>query len=608
MEDLTNQADAQMKEMEAMMKRMDARMGAMHQRQNKKYADAAEGFAARQAVSYKPQPRSALARAVADDADEDPLPALALAPALAAGGRPTAAAAARARAAAAARRRRLPEEFDVTTASEAESDAPAPRPKPDVVRRVRRAAAARRAAKLAAPSDGDASDASAARGERDDASNAPSVVPSAAAVGRARAAAAERKRRAASHDWNAPPAAPERAPPEPAAAPRTPGEADVAATRAMWPRTKEGRPSMYLDGDSSDGDGVVPPRPPRRRDRDKAARKSRRAERRKARGARAEELDDEGTESKHALRDAVRAAAARDATGGLARALDSATADAAKARGVKEKLRAFELRQLRRAPGEARDAGDAARREAAVADAATARAHADADLRAAFKRASRIRKQIIAKASRDDEGAAGPPRSKARRRRRAASPPPGDAKPRGPKPDAALLKEEVLLFFENEPVAEQLQLIRFALKPENRRDLPAIAVAFQFAYEGTRLVRDLPSFDDECLVVLLVCDLRETYVAYLRPVAVLLHVLLDRPANLRRALKAGAVAAIFARLQGELEPPPGPPTPKSRALDACRALLAALLFRGQPEPVLPPEPPPRSPPPGAALDPDRATG
>ena len=57
MEDLTNQADAQMKEMEAMMKRMDARMGAMHQRQNKKYADAAEGFAARQAVSYKPQPR-----------------------------------------------------------------------------------------------------------------------------------------------------------------------------------------------------------------------------------------------------------------------------------------------------------------------------------------------------------------------------------------------------------------------------------------------------------------------------------------------------------------------------------------------------------------------
>ena len=176
------------------------------------------------------------------------------------------------------------------------------------------------------------------------------------------------------------------------------------------------------------------------------------------------------------------------------------------------------------------------------------------------------------------------------------------------KPDAALLKEEVLLFFENEPVAEQLQLIRFALKPENRRDLPAIAVAFQFAYEGTRLVRDLPSFDDECLVQLLVCDLRETYVAYLRPVAVLLHVLLDRPANLRRALKAGAVAAIFARLRGELEPPPGPPTPKSRALDACRALLAALLFRGQPEPVLPPEPPPRSPPPGAALDPDRATG
>ena len=179
---------------------------------------------------------------------------------------------------------------------------------------------------------------------------------------------------------------------------------------------------------------------------------------------------------------------------------------------------------------------------------------------------------------------------------------------------------EVLHFFLNEPPREQLQLVRFALEPDNKDDLASagragtfgggrrldeaaggrprrrvaaatappprrrhrrrsVALGFQVAYAGSDVVRGAPQFDDEILVQLLVLDLENQHVAALRPYAAILHVLVARPPNLRRALRARAVGVLLKRLRGQPEAVVGaPPTARSRSVDACRALLAALLF------------------------------
>jgi len=154
--------------------------------------------------------------------------------------------------------------------------------------------------------------------------------------------------------------------------------------------------------------------------------------------------------------------------------------------------------------------------------------------------------------------------------------------------DEALLADEIVTFLNQQPAKEQLELIDFALRPENFSDLAIIARAFTIRYSNT-LQLDAEFDHAHILIAHLQASIDHSHVTALQPPTDLLRILIRAPNNLRRALKLGAVSTVSKRIQGILlisssseraQQEDNNPllALKSSVVAALRALLVDLLF------------------------------
>mgnify|MGYP002831396334 CR=1 FL=1 len=355
----------------------------------------------------------------------------------------------------------------------------------------------------------------------------------------------------------------------------TPLHPEVAACRKMWAKPND----MDADSTSSEDENKpVPTRvPPSVLRRKMKQRKAKRIQR-EARKAEASAPQDD----KRALREYVQTATERVSGGDASKALNTATAEVARARREAEQL-AQQARALRQessdeesseseySDGPGMDAAlrkrqeddlKKARREAAYADLETKRALAKARVQEEMERVKFIRRSIAEKNladTRAQEAEALKKDAKQQKKavetikiiakKRAASP----VKPRAPVKkvltDEELMKGEVAAFFLREPPREQLRFLKFALEPEQKKDLPAVAVAFKHANKPEEVMHDR-TFDNAVLVEHICLDLEHQHVAYLRPYCLLLGVLIGRKPNLRKALLMGIVKTLNGRMKG----------------------------------------------------------
>ena len=142
------------------------------------------------------------------------------------------------------------------------------------------------------------------------------------------------------------------------------------------------------------------------------------------------------------------------------------------------------------------------------------------------------------------------------------------------------LVHEILEFLQDEPPAEQVRLVEYAL--EKKDDLPLVARAFAAKYESDYALHE--AFDNDCLVATLETILRHAHVSLLSAPATLLRILVRRDANLRRALKCGATKTATTRLNSIriIRRGPSGEDPlfdiKHHAVASLRSLVAALLW------------------------------
>ena len=123
-----------------------------------------------------------------------------------------------------------------------------------------------------------------------------------------------------------------------------------------------------------------------------------------------------------------------------------------------------------------------------------------------------------------------------------------------------------------------MRFLKFALEPEQKKDLPAVAVAFKHANKPEEVMHDR-TFDNAVLVEHICLDLEHQHVAYLRPYCLLLGVLIGRKPNLRKALLMGIVKTLNARMKGrEKETFLKNPTLIGQSMDACRELMMRLVW------------------------------
>ncbi len=382
----------------------------------------------------------------------------------------------------------------------------------------------------------------------------------------------------------------------------TPLHPEVAACRKMWARPND----MDADSTSSEDEGPVPTRvPPSVLRRKMKQRKAKRVQR-EARKAEASAP----TDDKRALREYVQTATERVSGGDASKALNTATAEVARARREAEQL-AQQARALRAessdesseseySDGPGMDAAlkkrqeddlKKARREAQYADLETKRALAKARVQEEMERVKFIRRSIAEKNladTRAQEAEAAKKDAKQQKKavetikmiakKRAQSP----VKPRAPvkqvPTDKELLQGEVAAFFLREPPREQLRFLKFALEPEQKKDLPAVAVAFRHANKPEQVMHDR-TFDNAVLVEHICLDLEHQHVAYLRPYCLLLGVLIGRKPNLRKALLMGIVKILNGRMKGrEKETFAKTPTLIAQSMDACRELMMRLVW------------------------------
>ena len=383
----------------------------------------------------------------------------------------------------------------------------------------------------------------------------------------------------------------------------TPLHPEVAACRKMWAKPND----MDADSTSSEDEGPVPTRvPPSVLRRKMKQRKAKRVQR-EAKKAEASAPQDD----KRALREYVQTATERVSGGDASKALNTATAEVARARREAEQL-AQQARALRQesssdesskseySDGPGMDAAlrkrqeddlKKARREAQYADLETKRALAKARVQEEMERVKFIRRSIAEKNLADTKAQEAEEAKKDAKqqkkavetikiiaKKRAASP----VKPRAPvkqvPTDEELLSGEVAAFFVREPPREQLRFLKFALEPEQKKDLPAVAVAFKHANKPEEVMHDR-TFDNAVLVEHICLDLEHQHVAYLRPYCLLLGVLIGRKPNLRKALLMGIVKTLNARMKGrERETFLKNPTLIGQSMDACRELMMRLVW------------------------------
>ena len=384
----------------------------------------------------------------------------------------------------------------------------------------------------------------------------------------------------------------------------TPLHPEVAACRRMWAKPHD----MDADSTSSEDENKpIPSRvPPSVLRRKMMQRKAKRVQREAKKAEASAPTDD-----KRALREYVQTATERVSGGDASKALNTATAEVARARREAEML-AQQARALRQesssdesseseySDGPGMDAAlkkrqeddlKKARREAQYADLETKRALAKARVQEEMERVKFIRRSIAEKNladTRAQEAEAAKKDAKQQKKavetikiiakKRAASP----VKPRAPvkkvPTDEELLSGEVAAFFIREPPREQLRFLKFALEPEQKKDLPAVAVAFKHANKPEEVMHDR-TFDNAVLVEHICLDLEHQHVAYLRPYCLLLGVLIGRKPNLRKALLMGIVKTLNARMKGrEKETFLKNPTLIGQSMDACRELMMRLVW------------------------------
>lgn len=384
---------------------------------------------------------------------------------------------------------------------------------------------------------------------------------------------------------------------------------EVAACRRMWAKPND------MDADSSSEEdetgalgrgrpGQVPKRPVpsvlKRRAKAREAKSHKRAAKKAELSAPADD--------KRALREYVQTATERASGGDVSKALNSATADVARARREAEAL-TQKARDLRTADSDSdssaysdgpgmdaalnqkrKDDLKKARREAQYADLEAKKALAKAKVQEEVERVRFLRRSIAEKNAADTKAqeteaqladkkaqAGAPDRlKKLREKRRAPQAPP---KPKKEVPtDEELLQGEVANFFLREPPREQLRFLKFALEPEQKNDLPAVSVAFKHANAPENVMVD-QTFDNATLVEHICLDLEHQHVAYLRPYCLLLGVLIGRKPNLRKALLMGVVKTLNARMRGrEKETFSKTPTLTAQSMDACRQLMVRLVW------------------------------
>jgi hypothetical protein len=383
----------------------------------------------------------------------------------------------------------------------------------------------------------------------------------------------------------------------------TPLHPEVEACRKMWARPND----MDADSTSSEDEGPVPTRvPPSVLRRKMKQRKAKRVQR-EARKAEASAP----TDDKRALREYVQTATERVSGGDASKALNTATAEVARARREAEQL-AQQARALRQesseeesseseySDGPGMDAAlrkrqeddlKKARREAQYADLETKRALAKARVQEEMERVKFIRRSIAEKNLQDtkaQEAEAAKKDAKQQKKavetikmiakKRAQSPVKQRAPVKTVPTDAELLQGEVAAFFLREPPREQLRFLKFALEPEQKKDLPAVAVAFRHANKPEQVMHDR-TFDNAVLVEHICLDLEHQHVAYLRPYCLLLGVLIGRKPNLRKALLMGIVKILNGRMKGrEKETFAKTPTLIAQSMDACRELMMRLVW------------------------------
>jgi len=381
----------------------------------------------------------------------------------------------------------------------------------------------------------------------------------------------------------------------------TPLHPEVAACRKMWARPND----MDADSTSSEDEGPVPTRvPPSVLRRKMKQRKTKRLQR-EAKKAEASAPQDD----KRALREYVQTATERVSGGDASKALNTATAEVARARREAEEL-AEQARALRAesssdesseySDGPGMDAAlrkrqeddlKKARREAQYADLETKRALAKARVQEEMERVKFIRRSIAEKNLQDtkaQEAEAAKKDAKQQQKavetikmiakKRAASPVKKSTAVKKVPTDEELMKGEVSQFFLREPPREQLRFLKFALEPEQKKDLPAVAVAFRHANKPEQVMHDR-TFDNAVLVEHICLDLEHQHVAYLRPYCLLLGVLIGRKPNLRKALLMGIVKTLNGRMKGrEKETFAKTPTLIAQSMDACRELMMRLVW------------------------------